>query len=276
MASILIVDDRAGNREFLVTLLGYHGHRLLQASDGAEALGVARAERPDVVITDILMPTMDGYEFVRQMREIPELAGTVVIFCTAHYHSPEAEKLAADCGVAHILSKPCEPELVLRTLEEALAKRAPAPPAPPKEFDRAHLQLVTDKLSQETGRLLRTNERLAALIDINLHLVSEHDGGRLAEYVCHAARELFGAKCALLAVGAEDGQHAEFIVTSGMDAAARASLGHLDLRSGAVGETLSTRKAKRMANPSGHAADVGLPAGHPPVGALLVAPIISL
>ncbi|HEY1577582.1 MAG TPA: response regulator, partial [Terracidiphilus sp.] len=54
VATILIVDDRPTNREFMVALLGYAHHRLLQASDGAEALALARAERPDLVIADIL------------------------------------------------------------------------------------------------------------------------------------------------------------------------------------------------------------------------------
>src|SRR5437868_13313135 len=59
-AKILIVDDRAEDREYLVTLLGYHRYRLLEASGGAQALAVARIEHPDLVISDILMPTMDG------------------------------------------------------------------------------------------------------------------------------------------------------------------------------------------------------------------------
>ena len=68
MSTILIVDDRPTNRTFLTTLLGFTGHRLLQANDGAHALETVRAERPDLIITDILMPTMDGYEFVQQLR----------------------------------------------------------------------------------------------------------------------------------------------------------------------------------------------------------------
>ena len=85
MAKILVIDDRAVNREFLVTLLGYKGHRMLEASDGAEGLAVARAERPDLVICDVLMPTMDGYEFVRQLRADSAIAHITVIFYTAHY-----------------------------------------------------------------------------------------------------------------------------------------------------------------------------------------------
>src|SRR5689334_24827555 len=71
MATILIVDDYDINRELLVTLLGYRSHRLLEATDGLEALTLSRSERPDLAIADILMPTMDGYEFVRQLRADP-------------------------------------------------------------------------------------------------------------------------------------------------------------------------------------------------------------
>src|SRR6266851_3500299 len=142
MATVLIVDNRAANREFLVTLLGYHRHRLLEASDGAQALAIARVEHPDLVISEILMPTMDGYEFVRQLRADAALAATPVIFFTAHYHGPEAEKLAKDCGVAYILTKPAEPEDVLRTVAQALGqKKLPASALPP-DFDREHLQIL--------------------------------------------------------------------------------------------------------------------------------------
>lgn len=68
MATILVVDDRPSNRAYLLALIGFTGHRTLQAADGAEALALVRRERPELVITDILMPTMDGYQFVQQLR----------------------------------------------------------------------------------------------------------------------------------------------------------------------------------------------------------------
>ena len=85
MATILVVDDHAPNREFLASLLTYEGHRILQASDGAEALDLARSTKPDLIISDVLMPTMDGYEFVRQLRRDPQVCHTAVIFWTAIY-----------------------------------------------------------------------------------------------------------------------------------------------------------------------------------------------
>jgi CheY-like chemotaxis protein len=107
-ATILVVDDHAPSRQFLTTLLGYKGHRLLEASDGMEALAVARAEQPDLILSDVLMPTMDGYEFVRQLRKDPLISRTKVIFCTAVYHVAQARALAAACGVLYTISKPRE------------------------------------------------------------------------------------------------------------------------------------------------------------------------
>src|ERR1700681_3594129 len=149
VATILVVDDHPVNREFLVTLLGYKKHRLLEASDGAEALALVRAHHPDLVITDILMPTMDGYEFVRQLRADPAVAATAVIFSSAHYHVKEAESLAKSCGVRHVLTKPCEPALIFRIVEESRRTQPDTSrQSLPQDFDQRHLRVITEKLSQ--------------------------------------------------------------------------------------------------------------------------------
>src|SRR5947207_4541631 len=103
MATILVVDDRPSNREYLTTLLAYTGHRLIEAADGAKALELVRTEHPALIITDILMPTMDGYELVQRLRNDPEIAATPVIFHTATYSEPQARALAKSCGVDVVL-----------------------------------------------------------------------------------------------------------------------------------------------------------------------------
>ena len=67
MATILIVDDRAACREFLVTLLKYSKHQLLEAEDGQKALKLINEKRPDLIITDIIMPALNGYELVQEI-----------------------------------------------------------------------------------------------------------------------------------------------------------------------------------------------------------------
>src|SRR5689334_7039949 len=98
MATILVIDDQAANRDFLQNLLSRHGHRLLSAEGGVEGLAMARAERPDLIIVDILMPGMDGYEFVRQLRGEPSIATTRTIFYTGTYSDGKARALAEACG----------------------------------------------------------------------------------------------------------------------------------------------------------------------------------
>ena len=86
MTKILVVDDNATNRKLLVTWLGSAGYLTVEAVDGSDGLSTARREKPDLVVSDILMPTMDGYEFVRRLRGEAALAHTPVIFYTADYH----------------------------------------------------------------------------------------------------------------------------------------------------------------------------------------------
>jgi DNA-binding NarL/FixJ family response regulator len=107
-----------------------------------EALAVARAEKPDLILSDVLMPTMDGYEFVRQLRNDPLISRTKVVFCTAVYHVEQARALAAACGVLYTICKPAEPDTVIQIVEAALSKAPPVPPALPEEFDREHLKLL--------------------------------------------------------------------------------------------------------------------------------------
>jgi CheY-like chemotaxis protein len=120
MAIILIVDDHEANRELLTTLLGYRNHQTVEAADGAEGLERAREIRPDLIITDILMPTMDGYELTHKLREDPALAAIPVIFYSAHYLMHEARALAERCGVEYVVPKPVEPQELLRTVDAAL------------------------------------------------------------------------------------------------------------------------------------------------------------
>ena len=166
MATILVVDDRPINRDLLVTLLRHGGHRLLEAATGKEALALVRAERPDLVLADILMPTMDGYQFVRHLRDDAEIARTRVVFHTANYFGSEARNLAAACGVRHVVAEPFEPAKLFETVNTVLQDPARAPePLLTKQFDRKHLQLVSDKLVQKVEELEALNDDLERRVE---------------------------------------------------------------------------------------------------------------
>lgn len=276
MATILIVDDRPANRDFLVTLLGYSGHRLLQASDGAEALAIAMVERPNLVIADILMPTMDGFELVRQIRATLSIADTPVIFCTAHYHEREAHVLAQLCGVSQVLTKPAEPEAVLSAVATALGASTSSQPARPvDEFDREHVRLLTDKLSEKANDLKTTVERLSAMVDLNLQLASETDLRKLIQSFGHATREIVGARYSITGILSADGKRFQFLFTSGINAEAAVRLGSPDPHSEPLRSILKDSPSVRLHNSGGDPVALGLSASHPAVHAWLGASIAS-
>lgn len=164
MATILIVDTNPSDRRLYITLLGNFGHRLLEAGDGVSALELARKELPDLVITDILMPHMDGFTLVRRFRAEPLLAGVPVIFQTANYRESEIRRLAQASGIRFILGKPADPQEILRTVNGAL-KQPTLPSRLPQtgQLQRDHLQLLADKLYQKVSELETANERLRML-----------------------------------------------------------------------------------------------------------------
>ena len=220
MATILIVDDLKANRTFLVTLLSDKGHRLLEAKNGSEALTAVQTEHPDLVITDVLMPVMDGYEFVRQLRLDPLTAAIPVLFYTAPYGEREARARALAHGVAYVLTKPAEAEEVLKIVGSLLAGAEPPADASPlsTRADREHLRLLTDKLSEKVGDLRIANARLRAVINIGLELASHRDSDRLLKSVCHASCDLFGATYVTLGIVDLNDHTVRRIVAWGADA----------------------------------------------------------
>jgi diguanylate cyclase (GGDEF)-like protein len=164
VATILVVDTNPADRRWYVTLLGNYGHRLLEASDGAEAFKLAQTELPELIITDILMPHIDGFSLVRRLRAEPLLSGIPVIFQTSNYDVSEIHKLARASGVQHILRKAAEPHDILRAVNESL-KRPTTPNRLPQtgQLQREHLELLADKLYQKVSELEKANDRLRSL-----------------------------------------------------------------------------------------------------------------
>lgn len=124
--AVLVVEDRDTDRLYLTTLLGYGGFTVLEAASGDDGLAAAMVQRPDLVISDVLMPNMDGYEFVRRLRRLPNCTDVPVIFYTATYHEAESRQLAEECGVFEVLIKPSEPEVILARVATVLQRDAVA------------------------------------------------------------------------------------------------------------------------------------------------------
>ncbi len=109
MANILVIDDSSSNREFISSVLEYEGHKILQASNGLDGIEMAEIHDPDVIILDIMMPDMDGYETCRIIRSHPLAALTYIIFLSAKGKVND-RVTGLDTGADAYLSKPFEPE----------------------------------------------------------------------------------------------------------------------------------------------------------------------
>jgi CheY-like chemotaxis protein len=98
MARILLVEDNEMNRDMLSRRLVRNGHQVTIATDGQQAIDMARADQPDVVLMDLSLPVIDGWEATRRLRASPDTAGLRIIALTSHAMSGDRERaLAAGC-----------------------------------------------------------------------------------------------------------------------------------------------------------------------------------
>lgn len=160
MATVVIVDDQPDLRKFLRHLLTRRGHRVLDTSNGRDALALCRVVQPDLIITDLLMPGMDGYELVRRLRNERGIDGTRIIFFSGWFEASEAQSLAERCGVQQVLRKPCTPAEILQAVESALSAGPPAVVRNEAGFDREHARVLAEKLLRNTDELGAVNARL--------------------------------------------------------------------------------------------------------------------
>ncbi len=167
MTRVLVVDDKEENLYYLRALLGPGGHEVEVARHGAEALVKARQATPDVVISDLLMPVMDGYTLLRHWRADAHLKDIPFIVYTATYTDPEDEQLALRLGADAFILKPTEPVAFLDRLGEVLARDergAPTPssraPAGGDDMLREYSETLIRKLEQKSLELEESNRVL--------------------------------------------------------------------------------------------------------------------
>jgi PAS domain S-box-containing protein len=193
MATVLVVDDRAISRELVRTLLRYQGHQVIEANEGGEALALAQAQRPDLVLTDILMPGMDGYELARELRSAPATATTPIVFYTANYLEAETKPFADACGVSRVLLKSSDPEVLMRTIDEVLAEgRLPAGAVDAVAVDHEYLRAVSAKLFDKAKALGDTEARFRLMADSSPVGIAFGDKHGSATYVNARFTEITG------------------------------------------------------------------------------------
>jgi len=118
---ILVVEDQEDNRQILRDLLGNAGYELIEAENGEEALAAVARQRPDLILMDIQLPMMDGYEATRRIRTNPDLKSVPIIAVTSYaLAGDESKALAAGCDA--YVSKPYSPRQLLAKVREHLAQ----------------------------------------------------------------------------------------------------------------------------------------------------------
>lgn len=174
MARILIVDDHATDRYLLRTVLEARGHTVTESVNGREALALARADPPDLVVSDVLMPELDGFGLCHEWHKNPLLARIPFAFYSATFVKPDEERFARAAGADLFLQKPLDPAALDRALEAVLSAPRPAPgaPLPEGEFAARHQAAVNEKLLEKIGVLQRTQR---GVIDLVSRLVEARD-----------------------------------------------------------------------------------------------------
>ena len=122
-ATVLLVEDNEDNLRIYSTFLTYSGYRVLEAADGEAGLALARSELPDVILMDVSIPKMDGYEVTRRLKSDPATAQIPVIALTAHALPSDRDR-ARDAGCDGYIPKPAEPRLVVAEVRKMLDKIA--------------------------------------------------------------------------------------------------------------------------------------------------------
>ena len=167
MNKLLIVDDYEQNLYLLETLLKGSGYEVETASNGAEALEKARVHPPDMIITDILMPVMDGFTLCRNWKKDNQLKKIPLVFYTATYTDPKDEEFALGLGAERFIIKPKEPDEFLNLIQDIIENQETDRLFEPQKaieeepvYLKEYNEVLIRKLEAKLGQLDEANKSL--------------------------------------------------------------------------------------------------------------------
>ena len=198
---LLIAEDDPDIRKLLYTTLTFKGYRVVAAHNGREGLEFIQKERPLIVITDIMMPQLDGFGLVHRLRIDPQTRDIPVVFITATYVSRADQEFALNIGATRFIQKPVDLEKFLATIEELL-EQGPLPTVEPlKEFNfydgyRKRLETKLDQKIKQIAReehllTTRPDEANQAIIASLHHAIYERDEIKLLLEQIHQQLEKY-------------------------------------------------------------------------------------
>jgi CheY-like chemotaxis protein len=165
--TILVVEDMPQIRGLLEVTLRFEGYPVASASNGEEALQIIEQTPPAMIITDILMPIMDGFALVYNLRKNPKTRNLPVVFLSATYVTKEDKEFALSLGAVRFLEKPVDTADFLLTIGEILTEGPGTMPLPlgEKEFYTGYRKRLENKLRQKNQQITRTQRLLETLDD---------------------------------------------------------------------------------------------------------------
>jgi putative nucleotidyltransferase with HDIG domain len=211
MRRIIVVDDLKENRYLSQKLLEGYNYTVETASNGIEALEMARKKLPDMIITDALMPKMDGFQLCREIKKDEGLKGIPVIFYTATYTDKESEKLALDIGAVEYIIKPQEPDVfvnIVNKIWDKYSKGEIKPTEKPLE-EKVYMKMYNERLIQKLEKKMLDLEKsekrikylysvLGAIRGVNQLIVKEKNRGILLQKACDTLTKARGYNAAWL------------------------------------------------------------------------------
>ncbi|EGV52475.1 GAF domain-containing protein [endosymbiont of Riftia pachyptila] len=208
MKSVLIVDDREDDLYMLRVLLEGHGHAVVSASNGEDALKAARKSPPDIIISDIMMPVMDGFRLCCEWMTDERLQNIPFVFYSATYTETKDEEFALSLGAARFIIKPTEPDKfmkiiqsVVRDLDAGKIELRTPTLRTGEEVLRLYDERLINKLEKKTlalekeiterkraeEKLHKANRLYATLSQVNQAIVKERDKQKLFQTICNIA-----------------------------------------------------------------------------------------
>ena len=176
---LLIVEDDPDILKLLDATLTFRGYRVVSAHNGKDALDIIQTKRPAIVVTDIMMPKLDGFGLVHRLRINPETRDIPVVFITATYIAREDREFALHIGATRFLQKPVDLEKFLATIAELQAQGLPTviKPLNEVEFYQEYRKRLQAKRDEKIKQIAREEHLLATgsdKDDASLHVSLRH------------------------------------------------------------------------------------------------------